>query len=286
MTEPSDTSESANRSLENKHQTIESSAAQGGHVGSGSQTPNISRGVEVLIKKAAVDPAFRSLLLEKRAEAAQDIDLALSPAETALLNTVPVPHLEHIIAHTTVPTEHRRAFLGKVAGLMLAALGVQLEACVCTTGIRPEDRVHNIPEPTVSCDPEDIRRDPDGKTLDFKVLVNGPSSVLLSVTGNGPFPDRHIEVSFRSEEKKGKTEIVHHSEWLYIGSNREIKVKATGDNGTTDWLVLRLMNRRVKPGKMKDELLQLPKQPYEPGEYVVGDCMVCRIVKFHKEWRT
>ncbi len=84
---------------------------------------HIGRGVEVLVKKASVDPAFRDLLLEKRADAADEIELALDPAEAMMLDAVTAPQLEAIIARTTVPQEHRRAFLGKAAVAMLATLG-------------------------------------------------------------------------------------------------------------------------------------------------------------------
>lgn len=82
----------------------------------------IPRGVEVLIKKASVDPAFKSVLTEKRADSAAEIGLALAASEAAIINGVPAGQLEAIIARTTVPEEHRRAFLGKAAAAMLAAL--------------------------------------------------------------------------------------------------------------------------------------------------------------------
>ena len=82
------------------------------------------RGLEVLLKKAAVDPAFKALLLTRRAEAAATIDLTLEPSEILLLRTAPSDQLEAIIARTTVPQEHRRAFLGQAAAAMLAALGI------------------------------------------------------------------------------------------------------------------------------------------------------------------
>jgi hypothetical protein len=49
----------------------------------------IPRGIDVLVKKASVDPEFRDKLLTERAEAAIEIDLKLSAAEKAMLNTVP-----------------------------------------------------------------------------------------------------------------------------------------------------------------------------------------------------
>ena len=91
--------------------------------GCGKAIGDIPRGVEVLVKKAAVDPAFRLLLLTRRAAAADEIGLRLEPAEARMLNHVPAGHIEAIIDRTTVDSSRRPAFLGKVAGVMLAALG-------------------------------------------------------------------------------------------------------------------------------------------------------------------
>ena len=95
-------------------------------LGLGTSGRGISSGIEVLIKKAAVDPEFRALLLEKRGQAAAEIGLDLSSAETAMLSSIPRKQIETIIENTTVPDEQRRAFLGKIATLMLAAIGVGL----------------------------------------------------------------------------------------------------------------------------------------------------------------
>jgi hypothetical protein len=84
---------------------------------------NVPRGVEVLIKKAAVDPAFKKILIEKRARAAEAIALTLSPAEEAMLAAVPEAQLRAIVANTKVSPGVRPAFLGAAAGAMLAALG-------------------------------------------------------------------------------------------------------------------------------------------------------------------
>jgi acyl carrier protein len=83
----------------------------------------ISKGIEVLVKKASVDPAFKMLLLEQRADAARKIGLELDTTESLMLAAVPNAQLEAIIARTSVPQEHRRAFLGQAAAAMLAALG-------------------------------------------------------------------------------------------------------------------------------------------------------------------
>ena len=104
----------------------------------------IPRGVEVLIKKAAVDPAFKKLLLEKRAGAATAIGLNLSPAEQAMLAAVPEAQLRAIVGNTKVSPGLRPAFLGYAACAMLAALGAAAytedpdEWEMRTTGIDPE----------------------------------------------------------------------------------------------------------------------------------------------------
>jgi len=89
----------------------------------------IPRGVEVLVRKASVDPEFKRLLLTKRTEAARQIDLSLEPVEAAMLAAVPAEQLEAIIARTTVPQEHRRTFLGTAAATMLAAVGLIAAGC-------------------------------------------------------------------------------------------------------------------------------------------------------------
>ncbi|MHC4646835.1 MAG: hypothetical protein ACYTBJ_15155 [Planctomycetota bacterium] len=90
----------------------------------GANAGAIPRGIEVLVKKASVDAEFRTILLDKRAEAAAEIQLQLTPAEATMLNSIPSQQLEAIIDSTKVRPENRQIFLGKMAKLMLAALGV------------------------------------------------------------------------------------------------------------------------------------------------------------------
>jgi hypothetical protein len=90
--------------------------------GPGKGVGEVPRGIEVLVKKASVDPDFRRLLLEKRAEAAKEIELKLDPAEVAMLTSVPAAQLDAIIGRTTVDPMSRAAFFGKAAAVMLAAL--------------------------------------------------------------------------------------------------------------------------------------------------------------------
>lgn len=110
--------------------------------GSGRGHGAIPRGIEVLIKKAAVDDDFRKALLERRAGAAQLIQLELGESEVMMINSAPIEQLESIIRHVQVPDHERRAFLGKVATAMLAVLGASVLGCdrstPATKGIRPD----------------------------------------------------------------------------------------------------------------------------------------------------
>jgi hypothetical protein len=109
----------------------------------------IPRGIEVLVKKASVDTAFRELLLLRRAEAAKEIGLGLLPSEAAMVNDTPRAQLEAIIAGTHVEPRLRPALLGRVAAVMLVALGASTSDMTWaqpgpTTGSRPDP-----PEPVV-----------------------------------------------------------------------------------------------------------------------------------------
>ena len=100
---------------------------------------DIPRGIEVLVKKASVDPAFKKLLLEKRADAAKTIDLKLESPEIAMINAVPKTQLESIISRTIVLPRQRKVFLGKVAALMIVALGTAILNSGCPgTGAAPD----------------------------------------------------------------------------------------------------------------------------------------------------
>ncbi len=131
----------------------------------------ISRGIEVLVLKAAVDPDFKQLLLQRRTAAAATIGLELTAAEAAMLAAVPAAQLEAIVARSSVPREHRRAFLGQVAAAMLAALGASTAAPAkgeVIAGIRAvlppqeettEDRVIQIISERVGVDAHGVKRD-------------------------------------------------------------------------------------------------------------------------------
>ena len=113
----------------NEQEAVRTTIVGGRPPGSGQPVGNIPRGIEILLKKASVDPAFKDVLLRDRAGAASAIGLALDPAEVLMLTAAPAEQLQAVIAQTVVPQEHRRAFLGQAAAAMIAAIGVMAAGC-------------------------------------------------------------------------------------------------------------------------------------------------------------
>ena len=115
--------------------------------GAGKPMGNVPRGIEVLIKKAAVDSQFRRLLLEKRSEAAATIGLELRPSEVAMLSGIPQAQLETIIGQTRVDAKLRPILMGAAAAVMLVALGADLTGCNKEQPIRPGGSRPDQPAP-------------------------------------------------------------------------------------------------------------------------------------------
>ena len=130
----------------------------------------IPRGIEVLVKKASVDPTFRRVLMQSRAGAAREIELELTPAEMAILDAVPEDQLAAIVENTAVPSPQRRAFLGRAAATMLAAI---VGGCIddgddpertppVVEGIRPDDVTHDVTRDAATRDAATPRPTPLG----------------------------------------------------------------------------------------------------------------------------
>jgi hypothetical protein len=120
-----------------------------------------------LLKKASVDPAFCRLLLEQRAAAAREIELELTPAEMAILGSVPEAQLQAMIDNTHVPDTQRRAFLGSLGAAMLSALVAGCnpptrETREAITGIRTKEETATPTPPLIEVEkgirPEDMTR--------------------------------------------------------------------------------------------------------------------------------
>jgi len=158
--------------------------------GSGRSNVAVPRGIEVLVKKAAVDPQFRELLFEQRGSAAAAIELELDPAESAMLNAIPREQLAQIVGQTIVPTEQRRVFLGRIAAAMVAVLGAYVTGCgkavEGTQPDRPESTPTNAPPPS----PAGIQPDspPSNTALSAArgIQPDRPKSTLTNVPPPAP----------------------------------------------------------------------------------------------------
>ena len=101
----------------------------------------VPRGIEVLLKKAAVDAEFRELLVREREGAADRIDLKLTDAERSVLGGIPEEQLLLMIGRTEVPEEQRSVFrFGAAAAMLAAVAGLSLMVgCPVATGVRPQE---------------------------------------------------------------------------------------------------------------------------------------------------
>jgi hypothetical protein len=117
--------------------------------GCGTSVGNIPRGVEVLLKKASVDSAFKELLFRERANAALEISLELAPAEKAMISSISEKQLEMIIASTEVDPNHKAVFMGKVAASMLLLLGVATASVGCDNEYFCKGNTVAVPLPPV-----------------------------------------------------------------------------------------------------------------------------------------
>jgi hypothetical protein len=258
----------------------------------GRQQDSIPLGIEVLIKKASVDPAFRKLLLEKRAEAACAIALELSPAEVTALKAVPPAQLEKIIASIRVPDLQRRAFLGQVGAAMLAALTLGLAGCgtqkatvqVVEKGFTAEEeqRLREemlISSPTAS--PTLVPTVHQRLTVDVESL--GAHSATVLVRYESAFQTGEISVDFRQSPGVVGASITYQPAQMIAvpeGSGA-VTFHASGSGGATNWLIVGL---RSTAARCQDSPALSPPSKYDSADYIVSDCVDWKIVEYHKDW--
>jgi acyl carrier protein len=196
----------------------------------------VPQGIEVLVRKAAVDSEFQAALLERRAGAAELIGLELTPAEALMLNAVPVGQLAAIISHTSVPHEHRRAFLGQAAAAMLAALAAMAAGSVqaggsglggiradpptgWSGGIRPKDSAPGRP-PSRQKQPDSVPVPSDEELQEVQSRVLAVVTRRFKVNGK----DISRDTSFTKDLKAQPAELVK----LKAELEKEFQVKIPG----------------------------------------------------------
>ena len=270
----------------------------------------IPRGIDVLVKKASVDQEFRKKLLDRRANAAEEIGLELTAAEAAMLDSVPQAQIEQIIDNTTVPDEQRRVFLGKIGAAMLAIVAIGLSLSGCPGGIRPEDfgsgRVGGIrpgrpDEPRVPPGPEPglepvtppakpksqvnaVPVAPKKERLKVSTEVTGIYTLAVTVKYDCPFDSGKVRISFRGSGRNAGNPVTCEPTEAPVSKGKgEAKFTVTAKGASTDRIIAGLLNAagkcREKASKDFEDVPDL-----NPGQYLVGDCLICEIVQYYKDW--
>jgi hypothetical protein len=270
---------------ETEHSAVEPTIVGGRPLARNRSLQGIPRGIEVLIKKASVDPEFRSVLLEKRAEAAPEIELELSATEASMLNAIPASQIEKIIDNAKVPNEYRRVFLGKAAAAMLSVLaGLGLPGCSPAgfkyQGIRPDGpyekppiTVSGVKVPAVN---EQIKVSPQDK---------GPDEVDVVVGYECPFDSGVITISFREDSGAAARNIDYRPTTVLMAKGkRETTFQATGRSGDTRWLQVELANSS-KDSQAARLSVSSDSNKYGSGEYLVKDCLITHIMEYRKTWK-
>jgi hypothetical protein len=270
-------------------------------VGNGRPQRGVPRGIEVLVKKASVDPAFREILLEKRAAAATEIGLELSAAEIAVLNSLPRPQVEQIIQNTTVPDEHRRVFLGKMATAMLALIGLSVSGLGCATeGLEERKYSRRAPggiSPHVSTNLQGplpykaIRVRPDHERLQVGIVGQLKNAVMVKVNYDCPFESGEVTVLCGRDRNATEAQLITQPERIpVLKGTGEATFSIMGKGGTSRGLLVRLLNTTEQCDKesrdqMTPGVTAIPS--FRPGEYVVRmtyNRAFFKIVEFRTVW--
>jgi hypothetical protein len=92
----------------------------------------IPRGVEILLKMAAIDPIFRKRLIHMRGQASQDLGFKLAFSEAMILEAVPEKQLQSMIDAMRISDEEREVLLSvstpwrtREDSPLLATLGIR-----------------------------------------------------------------------------------------------------------------------------------------------------------------
>ncbi|MEW6347912.1 MAG: hypothetical protein AB1646_02525 [Thermodesulfobacteriota bacterium] len=300
---------------QNTHGRAEKTAVGGGRNSGGRVLQGVPRGIEVLVKKASVAPEFRQVLLEKRSDAATLIDLELSPAEAAMLNSVPAAQIEKIIDHSTVPDEQRRVFLGKLGTAMLAVSGIGLAGW----RVLPQAPLQALEQPSLlflpdtggdpflavnslGISPHDPRfelvvvpktEEVDRKTILLTLASSQDERLTLQVSegvGTGrvevnydcPFESARLVVTLVPVLPFKPAEVTYEPRFLLVQKGKgdaRFLVKAPGTHSDAICATLIAKNNRCR------QLLSMGEvREYSPGEYTIGECAVLRIAEWRRQW--
>jgi len=160
--------------------------------GPGKRNDSVPRGIEALVKKAAVDTAFYARLLAERSGAAQIIGLVLDPAEAMMLDNIPEAQLITIVHNTRVKEKHVSAFMGYAAAAMLAALGVSAGVTANADATEPpaDDKTGEYYEPIETR----FAIQPDDEYLEAKLREGGAIEGFVEAINGKIVPGALVQV--------------------------------------------------------------------------------------------
>jgi hypothetical protein len=177
--------------------------------GSGKEVDAIPRGIEILLKKAAIDESFRKILLSNRLNAADAIGLTLQPVETTMLKAIPGAVLEQMVVATKVQPKIRHAFMGYTAAVMLAALtaasdGIGQDLAQAGYGIQP-DTVQGIgvPHGATGGIRGDIVRLPSSPSEESQAAQYKAESYMKIASHDKNAPKGNLEITIENWQNGG-----------------------------------------------------------------------------------
>jgi len=239
-------------------------------------------GIEVLLKKASVDPEFRRALVEKKSAAAAAIGLELSPSEAAALDAVPQSHIEKIIDRTAVPDEHRRVFLGKVAAAVLALLGIPLPAA-------SEPKKLDVAwqfDPGGGDTPYTYSRlhSKPGR-LNVSVSQETNWSMIVNVNYDCPFDSGELKICFRRDDNSEGAAITVVLRQCPVSKGKgSACFFVKGKDGETQWLLVGIRSTTADCVNAPWEFVDWRDHRENNREYYSRGCALCRVVSFVKKW--
>ena len=208
-----------------------------------------------------------------------------------------------------MPDEQRRVFLGKIGVAMLAVLGIGLSTASCITlghtarpgefdrpyigGIRadrpgelpvPPGPEPAAPKPKPKSPVEAVPVAPRKERLKVTAEVTGIYSLAVTVGYDCPFDSGKVRISFRGSGRKPENAVTWDPTEIPVSKGKgEAKFKAVAKGATTDRIVAGLLNGAEKcREKASKDFEAVPD--LNPGQYLVGDCLICEIVQYYKDW--
>ena len=109
---------------------------------------NVPIGIEKILYRAAVNPAFKAALLADRAGTLEAHAVKLSSSESAILRSIPDATIELMIGNINPEKQGKRKFMKAVAAAAITiasgTMAVAVDGCGEPAGIEPDDVTEEV----------------------------------------------------------------------------------------------------------------------------------------------